>query len=105
MVEAVWSESARPSLTVPQSQDMYTFQYQQQQSQFPVNNSITQPSRRESLLSPGAGRRTKQHRGMTGKSFIFLFEIYLKKIRKNCAKMEIQRLIGCSVRDMLNVKI
>lgn len=74
MVEAVWNETPRSSLTpatlpVPQP-------YQQQQQQPPattpqylqINYGNTgSNSRRESLLSPSAGRRNKQNRSIAGK--------------------------------------
>lgn len=60
MVEAVWSESSRPSLTVypPESTSAYAQNFQT----LTISNESS--SRRESLLSPSSGRRTKQHRGI-----------------------------------------
>lgn len=65
MVEAVWSETPRPSLTLsppPQTTSQPTPQYLQ------INYGNTGSiSRRESLLSPSAGRRAKQQRYIAGK--------------------------------------
>lgn len=58
MVEAVWSDSPRLSLAVPQ--------YSQNTQLVPPTNSGSN-SRRESL-SPSASRRSKQNRGITGES-------------------------------------
>lgn len=66
MVEAVWSEATpRPSLTVtsPQSTQLLQINY---------GNNTLSVSRRESLLSPSVGRRTKQHRGLAGKFFFYI---------------------------------
>lgn len=75
MVEAVWNDaspSPRPSLCVPQTSSNYLLQ--------PDYGVSQPPSRRESLLSPSAGRRAKQNRGMTGKFFFLLCDyIYLKE--------------------------
>lgn len=64
MVEAVWSETSRPSLTLspPPQASQPTPQYLQ------INYGNTGSiSRRESLLSPSAGRRAKQQRYIAGK--------------------------------------
>lgn len=66
MVEAVWSETStpRPSLTLspPPQTSQPTPQYLQ------INYGNTGSiSRRESLLSPSAGRRAKQQRYIAGK--------------------------------------
>lgn len=80
MVEAVWSETPRPSLTLsppPQTTSQPTPQYLQ------INYGNTGSiSRRESLLSPSAGRRAKQQRYIAGKlafSSCFSNEIYIKR--------------------------
>lgn len=60
MVETVWSESSRPSLTVyPPESHLHNFET------LAINTESS--SRRESLLSPSSGRRTKQHRGINCK--------------------------------------
>lgn len=66
MVEAVWSESSRPSLTVyPPESTSST--YAQNFQTLTISNENS--SRRESLLSPSSGRRTKQHRGINCKYY------------------------------------
>lgn len=64
MVDAVWNETPRTSLTTPTlpvPQPTTTPQYLQ------INYGNTgSNSRRESLLSPSAGRRSKQHRSIAG---------------------------------------
>lgn len=69
MVEAVWSETTQPSLTLsPPPQTTITPQYLQ------INYGNTGSiSRRESLLSPSAGRRAKHQRGIAGKFHSFSF--------------------------------
>lgn len=83
MVEAVWSESPRPSFSEGTDGSLA-----QQQTQSPSQQSSSQqsqsggsqsqqlqvsygnllgPNRRESVQSPSASRRAKQHRGMNGK--------------------------------------
>lgn len=87
MVEAVWSVSPRPSLTVSPPHlvvpgtgtttftgSQLTSQQQQQHrlsQQLQINYESI--SRRESLLSPSSGRRTKQNRGITCKSNLFIY--------------------------------
>lgn len=75
MVEAVWSESPRPSLTLsppPQSAGQQQQQHQPTPQYLQINYGNTGSiSRRESLLSPSANRRAKQQRCIAGKfSFI-----------------------------------
>lgn len=74
MVEAVWSETPRTSLTLsPPPQTQSTTASGSTTAQTPqylhINYGNTGSiSRRESLLSPSTGRRTKQNRGIAGKS-------------------------------------
>lgn len=86
MVEAVWNDaspspSPRPSLCVPQTSSNLL------QPDYGVSQP---PSRRESLLSPSAGRRSKQNRGMTGKwmchLLLFKFKYKIKEIVYWCGK-------------------
>lgn len=79
MVEAVWSVSPRPSLTVspphlvvPCGGSTTPSQSQQQHrasQQLTINYESV--SRRESLLSPSTGRRAKQNRGISCKYKIY----------------------------------
>lgn len=79
MVEAVWSETPRTSLTLSsptQTTPHPTPQYLQ------INYGNTGSiSRRESLLSPSAGRRAKQQRCIAGK---FMFNISYQFIHIDC---------------------
>lgn len=75
MVEAVWNETPRTSLTPTTLPVPQPHQQQQQQQPTPtpqylqINYGNTgSNSRRESLLSPSAGRRNKQNRSIAGKS-------------------------------------
>lgn len=75
MVDAVWSESTpQPSLHLtPQPQTTITPQY----LQISYGNAGSANSRRESLLSPSANRRTKVQRGIAGECLLFTNSIYI----------------------------
>lgn len=76
MVEAVWSETSRPSLSLPQKNATTappTATPQYLQINYGNTGSI---SRRESLLSPSAGRRAKQARGIAGKFVVSFFSFF-----------------------------
>lgn len=78
MVDAVWSETPRPSLTLsPPAQTTTQQTPQYLQISYGNTGSI---SRRESLLSPSTNRRAKQQRYLAGKciciSFYLLIHIW-----------------------------
>lgn len=71
MVETVWSVA--PRISLPLASPMQTASYQTQQYlQINYGNTGT-ISRRESLLSPSAGRREKQQRLIASKCFCVCF--------------------------------
>lgn len=84
MVEAVWSESTRPSLTLsppPQSGEQQKHQSTPQYLQINYGNTGS-ISRRESLLSPSANRRAKQQRCIAGKFPISICQFESKNENK-----------------------
>lgn len=73
MVEAVWNETPRLSLNESNNDSNLTNSSNQEfkfphtpQSFCKSSNLLGTSIRRESLLSPSAGRRTKQYRGING---------------------------------------
>lgn len=74
MVEAVWCAAPRTSLQFPSPTQLTTQPHQQHTPQYlQINYGNTGTiSRRESLLSPSAGRREKQLRCIAGKLCLFI---------------------------------
>lgn len=74
MVEAVWCTTPRISLPLASPAQVTIQPYQQPTPQYlQINYGNTGTiSRRESLLSPSAGRREKQLRCVTGKLCLFI---------------------------------